>query len=75
MHASQHFYFVITYFQVGLRSEMIHSAFTKTPPTTLDLVRRCDALSCEGHCVCAPQDQKCPYQPSLGSCVDISTSK
>ncbi|CAC5386461.1 unnamed protein product [Mytilus coruscus] len=58
--------------KVGLRSHMVHSAFTKTPPSSLDLMRRCDALSCEGHCVCAPQDQRCPYSPTLGNCTDVS---
>ncbi|XP_063415906.1 uncharacterized protein LOC134697555 [Mytilus trossulus] len=58
--------------KVGLRSQMIHSAFKKTPPSYLDLVRRCDAISCEGHCVCSPQDQKCPFNPSLGNCTDVS---
>ncbi|VDI61828.1 polycystin 2 [Mytilus galloprovincialis] len=58
--------------KVGLRSQMIHSAFKKTPPSYLDLVRRCDAISCEGHCVCSPQDRKCPYNPSLGNCTDVS---
>ncbi|CAC5386462.1 unnamed protein product [Mytilus coruscus] len=60
--------------KVGLRSHMVHSAFTKTPPSSLDLMRRCDALSCEGHCVCAPQDQRCPYSPTLGNCTDVSDS-
>jgi hypothetical protein len=54
---------------------MIHSAFTKIPGGALDLARRCEALSCEGHCVCAPQDQKCPYSPTIGACTDVSTSK
>jgi hypothetical protein len=54
---------------------MIHSAFTKIPGEALDLARRCEALSCEGHCVCAPQDQKCPYSPTIGACTDVSTSK
>ncbi|XP_076117799.1 uncharacterized protein LOC143085385 [Mytilus galloprovincialis] len=58
--------------KVGLRSQMIHSAFKKTPPSYLDLVRRCDAISCEGHCVCSPQDRKCPFNPSLGNCTDVS---
>ena len=54
---------------------MIHSAFTKIPGGALDLARRCEALSCEGHCVCAPQDQKCPYSPTIRACTDVSTSK
>ncbi|CAG2234222.1 unnamed protein product [Mytilus edulis] len=61
--------------KVGLRSQMIHSAFKKTPPSYLDLVRRCDAISCEGHCVCSPQDRKCPFNPSLGNCTDVSDAK
>ncbi|CAC5386466.1 unnamed protein product [Mytilus coruscus] len=60
--------------KVGLRSHMVHSAFTKTPPSSLDLVRRCDSLSCDGHCVCAPQDQRCPYSSTLGNCTDVSDS-
>ncbi|XP_076113973.1 uncharacterized protein LOC143082259 [Mytilus galloprovincialis] len=59
---------------VGMRSKLIHSAFTKVPGGPLDLIRRCDAMSCDGHCVCAPQDQKCPLNPSLGSCNDVSTN-
>lgn len=54
---------------------MIHSAFTISPGGALDLIRRCEAMSCEGHCICAPQDQQCPYSASLGSCNDISSSK
>ncbi|XP_071123054.1 uncharacterized protein [Mytilus edulis] len=60
---------------VGIRSKLVHSAFSKVPGGPLDLIRRCDAMSCDGHCVCAPQDQKCPLNPSLGSCNDVSTSK
>ncbi|CAC5370733.1 unnamed protein product [Mytilus coruscus] len=60
--------------KVGLRSHLIHSAFRKTPPSSLDLIRRCDALSCEGHCICAPQDQRCPYSPTMASCTDVSDS-
>ena len=29
-------------------------------------------MSCEGHCVCAPQDQKCPLSENLSYCVDTS---
>ncbi|XP_052067298.1 uncharacterized protein LOC127706680 [Mytilus californianus] len=57
---------------VGMRSKLIHSAFTKVPGGPLDLIRRCDAMSCDGHCVCAPQDQKCPLNPNLISCNDVS---
>ncbi|CAG2222618.1 unnamed protein product [Mytilus edulis] len=59
---------------VGIRSKLVHSAFSKVPGGPLDLIRRCDAMSCDGHCVCAPQDQKCPLNPSLGSCNDVSTN-
>jgi hypothetical protein len=58
--------------QVGLRSQLIHSAFRRVPGGALDLIRRCDSMSCEGHCVCAPQDQKCSFSENLGSCVDTS---
>ncbi|XP_063399976.1 uncharacterized protein LOC134684607 [Mytilus trossulus] len=50
---------------VGLRSAMIHSAFNKKSGGSLELIRRCVTFSCIGHCVCAPQDQKCSYDPSL----------
>jgi hypothetical protein len=62
-------------FKVGLRSHLIHSAFTKNPGGSLDLIRRCDSMSCEGHCVCAPQDQKCQFSPSLGACNDLTACK
>lgn len=61
--------------KVGLRSHLVHSAFKKTPPKSLDLIRRCDALSCEGHCICAPQDQRCPDSLTIGVCNDVSDSK
>ncbi|XP_076085327.1 uncharacterized protein LOC143056126 [Mytilus galloprovincialis] len=60
--------------KVGLRSHLVHSAFKKTPPKSLDLIRRCDALSCEGHCICAPQDQRCPDSLTIGVCNDVSDS-
>ncbi|CAG2247187.1 unnamed protein product [Mytilus edulis] len=47
---------------------------SKTPPKSLDLIRRCDALSCEGHCICAPQDQRCPDSLTIGVCNDVSDS-
>ncbi|CAC5414424.1 unnamed protein product [Mytilus coruscus] len=58
---------------VGLRSAMIHSAFNKIAGGSLELVRRCVTFSCIGHCVCAPQDQKCPYNPSL-TCNSVTDS-
>jgi hypothetical protein len=45
------------------------------PGGSLDLIRRCDSMSCEGHCVCAPQDQKCQFSPSLGACNDLTACK
>ena len=37
---------------------MLHGLFTAIPSAvdtgTLSLVRRCSALSCSGHCMCAP---------------------
>ncbi|XP_066300263.1 uncharacterized protein [Branchiostoma lanceolatum] len=49
---------------VGLRSRSAHSAFTVVPAGnstsgSLELVRRCDAHSCLGHCTCAPVGQTC----------------
>ena len=59
--------------QVGLRSAMIHSAFNKIAGGSLQLIRRCDTFSCVGHCVCAPQDQKCPYDSSY--CNSVTAGK
>ncbi|CAG2212775.1 unnamed protein product [Mytilus edulis] len=58
---------------VGLRSAMIHSAFNKKSGGSLELIRRCVTFSCIGHCVCAPQDQKCSYDPSL-TCNSVTAS-
>lgn len=59
--------------KAGLSSSLIHSQFLKVPGGTLFLVRRCRATSCEGHCVCAPQDQVCHINGS--SCNDVSKRK
>ncbi|XP_078322971.1 uncharacterized protein LOC111122905 [Crassostrea virginica] len=56
--------------KAGLSSALIHSQFLEVPGGTLFLVRRCSATTCEGHCVCAPQDQVCHVNGSL--CNDIS---
>ncbi|CAH1242187.1 Hypp6494 [Branchiostoma lanceolatum] len=52
------------FMEVGLRSRSAHSAFTVVPAGnstsgSLELVRRCDAHSCLGHCTCAPVGQTC----------------
>ena len=52
---------------------MIHSAFNKIAGGSLQLIRRCDTFSCVGHCVCAPQDQKCPYDSSY--CNSVTAGK
>ncbi|KAK3083351.1 hypothetical protein FSP39_020593 [Pinctada imbricata] len=46
--------------KAGLSSSIIHNQFTKAADGSLVLVRRCSAHTCDGHCVCAPQDQRCP---------------
>ena len=44
--------------QVGLVSSRLHGTFTAVPSQsaagTLALVRRCQPVTCEGHCTCAP---------------------
>ncbi|KAK3101347.1 hypothetical protein FSP39_002877 [Pinctada imbricata] len=59
-------------FQVGLRSEFIHSQFERIPGGTLSLKRRCKAITCLGHCVCAPQDNLCASSDTP-ACTDISS--
>ena len=58
--------------QAGLSSALIHSQFTKIPGGALSLVRRCSAITCEGHCTCAPQDERCH---SVDSCNDVSSGE
>ncbi|XP_033751510.1 LOW QUALITY PROTEIN: uncharacterized protein LOC117335547 [Pecten maximus] len=72
--------------KVGLSSPIIHSMFRMISGGALELVRRCDSYSCLGHCVCAPQDNVCPYshldpctnytsQDNPNSALDISDLK
>ena len=56
--------------QVGLRSMMIHSQFKLVPGGSLELIRRCLAVSCKGHCVCAAQGKRCSLKGI--KCQDIS---
>nr|XP_034314147.1 uncharacterized protein LOC105348718 isoform X1 [Crassostrea gigas] len=58
--------------KVGLESAIIHSQFEKIPGGDLSLTRRCVAFTCEGHCVCAPQDKFC--HPSGTTCQDVSSN-
>jgi hypothetical protein len=74
-HEKKFIRFIFKYLQVGLRSDMIHSAFNLIPGGVLDLVRRCEAMSCDGHCACAPQDQKCQYSVTLGNCTNVSAGR
>ncbi|XP_078657344.1 uncharacterized protein LOC144903237 [Branchiostoma floridae x Branchiostoma belcheri] len=59
---------------VGLNSDVAHATFesVRSNPTSglLDLVRRCDAQSCQGHCTCAPSNQQC--QPLNTGCNDVT---
>ena len=60
--------------QVGLNSKLIHSQFNLVPGGSLQLVRRCESKTCQGHCVCAAEDLKCTADGTL-SCVDMSEGK
>ncbi|XP_078573997.1 uncharacterized protein LOC144860568 isoform X2 [Branchiostoma floridae x Branchiostoma japonicum] len=59
---------------VGLNGDVAHATFETVPsnPTSgvLDLVRRCEAQSCQGHCTCAPSNQKC--QPLNTGCNEVT---
>ena len=59
--------------QVGLESRRVHGSFYTAPSSvgvgTLVLNRRCEGQTCEGHCTCAPQDQKCD---SEATCVNVT---
>ena len=52
----------------------LHGTFTAIPsqPTsgTLTLVRRCESVSCLGHCTCAPHGQM--TCPATGSCTNVT---
>ncbi|KAK2161993.1 hypothetical protein NP493_1549g00025 [Ridgeia piscesae] len=59
--------------KVGLVSSRLHGTFTAVPSQsaagTLALVRRCQPVTCEGHCTCAPHGQlTCA---STGGCIDV----
>ncbi|XP_052095904.1 uncharacterized protein LOC127731085 [Mytilus californianus] len=56
--------------QVGLWSSMIHSQFQLIPGGFLDLIRRCSAHTCIGHCVCSPRNSHCALNGD--ACNDIS---
>ncbi|KAL3873929.1 hypothetical protein ACJMK2_037006, partial [Sinanodonta woodiana] len=45
--------------KVGLMSPVIHSLFTLVDGGDMELIRRCSSYSCLGHCVCAPNGEKC----------------
>ncbi|XP_078585869.1 uncharacterized protein LOC144867679 [Branchiostoma floridae x Branchiostoma japonicum] len=55
---------------VGLNGDVAHATFETVPSNprsgVLDLVRRCLGQSCQGHCTCAPGNQKC--QPTGMTC-------
>ncbi|KAK3801473.1 hypothetical protein RRG08_010053 [Elysia crispata] len=53
---------------VGLKSQFLHHEFT-VGGGLLDLKRRCTQYNCQGHCVCAIQDQTCS---AASGCSDIS---
>ncbi|XP_061181031.1 uncharacterized protein LOC133189645 [Saccostrea echinata] len=72
--ASQKYFYISMWAvnKVGLSSSIIHSQFEKIPGGDLYLIRRCEAVTCEGHCVCAPQDKVC--HPPQTACQDISSN-
>ncbi|XP_078597675.1 uncharacterized protein LOC144873854 [Branchiostoma floridae x Branchiostoma japonicum] len=60
----------------GLASTVLHSAFQAVPASgstgSLTLVRRCDAHSCYGHCICAPFNQNCA-RPTDNTCTQLDS--
>ncbi|XP_076075248.1 uncharacterized protein LOC143046131 isoform X2 [Mytilus galloprovincialis] len=57
--------------KVGLRSSMIHYKFQLIPGSYLDLIRRCTALTCLGHCICSPKYKRCHLNGDV--CADVTT--
>jgi len=49
---------------------MIHSQFKLVPGGSLELIRRCSAVTCLGHCVCAAQSQRCSLNGN--KCKDVT---
>ncbi|KAI0239584.1 hypothetical protein LSAT2_009684 [Lamellibrachia satsuma] len=60
--------------KVGLVSSHLHGTFTAVPSQvtsgTLALVRRCQRVSCEGHCTCAPHGLLTCGRPS--NCFNVN---
>ena len=58
---------------MGLLSGRLHGMVEAIPSTettgTLELVRRCDTETCEGHCTCSPQGQMCDV---MEPCTDVT---
>ena len=55
--------------QVGLTSEIVLPQFNLLFGGIMELVRRCESYSCEGHCVCAPRGEMCDRD---SHCNDVS---
>jgi hypothetical protein len=49
---------------------MIHSQFRLVPGGALELIRRCTAVTCLGHCVCAAQGKRCSLNGN--KCNDVT---
>ncbi|XP_064643830.1 uncharacterized protein LOC135497820 [Lineus longissimus] len=45
---------------VGLESDVLQKKFRLLEGGGLALIRQCEAELCDGHCVCSPQNTKCP---------------
>ncbi|WAR06111.1 hypothetical protein MAR_021480 [Mya arenaria] len=52
---------------VGLHSPILHAKFNLLFGGILSMVRRCEAETCLGHCVCAPVPARCNY--TSNSCI------
>ena len=54
-----------------MSSAIVHTQFDLLYGAMLGLVRRCDAHTCMGHCMCAPQGKLCSINNT--SCNDVTT--
>lgn len=52
---------------------MIHHKFHLIPGGYLELIRRCTAQTCLGHCVCSPNAKRCHLIEN--ACTDVSAGR
>ncbi|XP_078701246.1 uncharacterized protein LOC144927586 [Branchiostoma floridae x Branchiostoma belcheri] len=64
--------------EVGMRAPASHEAFSLVSSAAdrgfLSLVRRCQAHTCLGHCICASQDKLCTPTASCSTATGVPTT-